>query len=153
VLYTPGEKNSEVQLKDLQAEQTNNPMLVTPVPLARKEDIADMLPDVIRTSALYFPGSNLVDSQVSAIADIATRAGVVTITHRDDLVEKGVLIGVCANFYQLGQLAGRNAMRILKGEKPSSIPIERLRKFDLFLNLKTANAGHFRIPAGTEAIV
>lgn len=147
VLYTPGEKNSETQLKDLQSEQADNPIKVIPVPLARKEDISDILQDVIRTSdALYLTGSNLVDSQVTMIADMATRAGVVTITHLDDLVAKGVLIGVSANSYQLGRLAGGKAARILKGEKPSAIPIETLKKFDVILNRKTAKEGRFTIP-------
>jgi len=147
VLYTPGEKNSETQLKELQSEQADNPIKVIPVPLARKEDISDILPDVIRTSdALYLTGSNLVDSQVTMIADMATRAGVITITHLDDLVAKGVLLGISANSYQLGRLAGRKAARILRGEKPSSIPIEHLKKIDLLLNMKTAKDGRFRIP-------
>lgn len=147
VLYTPGEKNSEAQLKDLQAEQAGGRIAVTPVPLSRKEDIADILPDVIRTSdALYLTGSNLVDSEVAQIVEAATRGSVITITHLDDLVAKGVLIGVSANSYQLGRQAGRKAVRILRGAKPSSLPIEKLEKFDLLLNMKTVKAGGFRVP-------
>jgi len=67
-------------------------------------------------------GSNLVNSQVSVIVGMATKAKVITITHLDDLVEKGVLLGVCANSYSVGQLAGEKAVKILKGGKPSSIP-------------------------------
>ncbi len=147
VLYTPGEKNSETQLKDLQGIQADYGIKVVPVPLTRTEEFAQLLPVVIRsTDALYVTGSNLVNSQLSIIVDMATKAKVITITHLDDLVEKGVLLGVCANSYLIGRLAGEKAVKILKGVKPSSIPIESLKQFDVMINLKTAKAGDFQVP-------
>jgi len=147
VLYTPGEKNSEAQLKDLQGIQADYGIKVVPVPLTRTEEVAQLLPVVIRlTDALYVTGSNLVDSQISIIVDMATKGKVITITHLDDLVEKGVLLGVCSNSYSMGRLAGEKAVKILKGVKPSSIPIESLKQFDVMINLKTAKAGNFQVP-------
>ena len=78
--------------------------------------------------------------------DMAIKAKVVTITHLEDLVEKGVLLGVCPSTYLMGRLAGQKAVKILKGVKPSSIPIETLKQFDVMINLKTAKAGGFQTP-------
>jgi putative ABC transport system substrate-binding protein len=36
--------------------------------------------------------------------------------------------------------------RILKGEKPSELPVQRGTKIELFLNLKTANALGIAVP-------
>lgn len=147
VLYTPGEKNSEAQLRDLQKIQAAYRIRIIPVPITEKEDLLQILPEVVRTSeAIYITGSNLVNAQVSMIVEAATRGKVITITHLEDLVAKGVLIGVCTNSYNLGRLAGEKAARILKGAKPSSIPIETLKEFDVILNMRTASAGGFRIP-------
>jgi putative tryptophan/tyrosine transport system substrate-binding protein len=147
VLYTFGEKNSEAQLKDLQGIQADYGIKVAPVPLTRTEEVAQLLPVVIRsTDALYVTGSNLVDSQLSIIVDMATKGKVITITHLDDLVEKGVLLGVCSDSYSMGRLAGEKAVKILKGVKPSSIPTESLKQFDVMINLKTAKAGDFQVP-------
>ena len=147
VLYTPGEKNSELQLIDLQKIQANYKIKVFPVPLAEIKEVDHLLPEVLRTAeAVYVTGSNLVNSQVSVIVDMAIKAKVITITHLDDLVEKGVLLGVCADSYSLGQLAGEKAIKILKGVKPSSIPIEFAKKSDVILNMKTAKKGQFQIP-------
>jgi putative ABC transport system substrate-binding protein len=71
---------------------------------------------------------------------------VITITHLDDLVEKGVLLGVCSDSYPMGRLAGEKAVKILNGARPSSIPIESLKQFDVIINLKTAKAGNFPVP-------
>jgi len=147
VLYTTGEKNSESVLKDLQRIEANYKIKVIPVRLTKIEEVNQLLPEVLRTTeAVYVTGSNLVDSQVAVIADIATKAKVITITHLDDLVEKGVLLGVCADVYSMGQLAGDKAVKILKGGKPSSIPIESAKKSNVILNMKTAKKGRFQIP-------
>ena len=147
VLYTTGEKNSESVLKDLQRTEANYKIKVIPVRLTKIEEVNQLLPEVLRTAdAVYVTGSNLVDSQVVVIADMATKAKVITITHLDDLVEKGVLLGVCADAYSMGQLAGEKAVKILKGVNPSSIPIESAKKSGVILNMKTAQKGQFQIP-------
>jgi putative ABC transport system substrate-binding protein len=147
VLYSPGEKNSEAQLRDLQKIEATYRIKIIPVPITEKMELRQILPEVVRTSdAIYVTGSNLVDSQISMIVEMATKGKVITISHLEDLVEKGVLIGVCTNSYNLGRLAGEKAARILRDAKPSSIPIETLKEFDVILNMKTAKAGGFRIP-------
>jgi putative tryptophan/tyrosine transport system substrate-binding protein len=146
VLYTPGEQNSETAVKDLQAIQSKYGIEVIPVPLTKKEEVALILPEVIRSSdAIYVTGSNLVDSQISDIVKMANKAGKVTISHLEDLVEKGALLGVCVDTYSMGRLAGAKAVKILRGAKPSSLPIETMKEYDLIINMKTAQAGAFRI--------
>ena len=148
VLYTPGEKNSEEQLRDLQENQAKYGIKVVPVPLTKPEEVKQLLPIVLRTTdALYITGSNFVDSQITTIVDMATKAKIVTISHLEDLIEKGVLLGVGPNSYQVGRLAGSKAVEIFKGAKPSSIPIETPKQVEVMLNLNTANAGNFHIPA------
>jgi len=146
VLYTPGEKNSESTLKRLQEVQAVYKITILPVLITKKEEISQILPEIIRTSdAIYLTGSNLVDSEVSVIVDMATRGKVITVTHLEDLAEKGVLLGVCSDSYLLGRLAGGKGIKILKGAKPSSLPIDVLKKFSVILNMKTVAAGDFKI--------
>ncbi len=147
VLYTPGEKNTEIQLKELQKLQTNSQFKVIPVILANKEDVAQTLSSVVHTvDAIYLTGSGIVGETVPIIVAIANKAHVVTVTHLDDLVEKGALLGICANSKRIGHLAGKKAVQILKGAKPSSIPIDIEKKLDFILNRKTVKAGQFKIP-------
>jgi putative ABC transport system substrate-binding protein len=147
VLYSPGEKNSESQLRDLQEIQARYQIKVIPVPITDKEGMSRILSEVVRTTdAIYVTGSILINSQTPMIVEKATKGKVITVTHLEDLVEKGVLLGVCANPYKLGRVAGKMASTILKGAKPSAIPIETLKEFDVILNMRTAKAGGFRIP-------
>lgn len=149
VLYTPGEKNSETQLKEVQAVQGDAQIKVTPVPLTSKADVAAVMPQVTGSAdAVYLTGSGIVGEALPAIVDEASKAKVITVTHLEDHVEKGVLLGVTASPHALGVLAGQKAAKVLKGAKPSTIPIETLKKFDVIVNMKTTKATQIQVPAG-----
>lgn len=148
VLYTPAEKNSVEALKDLQMVEAGYKIRILPVRLSTVEEISQLLPDVLRSvDAMYITGSNLIGGQIIQISDMATKAKVPTITHLEDMVEKGILMGVCADSYAMGLEDGAKAVKILKGAKPSSIPINKAKKSDVLLNMKTAQKGQFQIPA------
>ncbi|MBK7003650.1 MAG: ABC transporter substrate-binding protein [Rhodoferax sp.] len=146
VLYTPGEKNSEAALADLQKIQDAYQIKMVPVRLTSADEVQHLLPTVLQVvDAVYVTGSNLVDSQLALIADLTAKAKIPTITHLEDLVERGVLIGVCADSYAQGQDAGAKAIKILKGAKPSSLSIDKPKTSMILLNMQTAQKGKFAI--------
>jgi putative tryptophan/tyrosine transport system substrate-binding protein len=147
VLYTPGEKNTEAQLLELQKTQKDCQIAIVPVILTAKEEVIPILSQVLsKTDAIYLTGSSIVGATVPVIVDMANKANLITVTHLDDLVEKGALLGVAVNSYMLGRLAGQKAVMVLKGAKPSSIPIEVGKELNLIINLRTAKAGCFYLP-------
>ena len=147
VLYTPNEKNSEGQLRDLEAIQKDYRINVIPVPVKKSAEIQQVLPIVLQSAdSLYVTGSNLVDSDIATVVAMATKAKVPTISHLEDLIEKGVLLGVGCDSYQIGRLAGQKALQIMKGEKPAAIPIETPPQIKVMLNITTARSGGFQIP-------
>ncbi len=148
VLYTPGEKNSEAQLADLKKVEEQSRIKVEPVPLSRQENIEQIMLEVVHTAdAVYLTGSRLVNTNASLIVAAATREKLITITHLESLVQKGVLVGVCANPYLEGRAAGVKIVHILQGAKPAVIPVGIPEEVDVILNRKTMAAGLFVIPA------
>ncbi len=147
VLYTAGEKNSEAELRDLQEVHVRFGIDILPAPMASKEDIEAILPEVLRNSdALFLTGCPLVTDNLPLIVELAKKAKIVTVTHLEDLVERGALLGVCSDFGVVGRLSGAKALKILHGTKPSSIPIERAGSLRLVINARTARKGDFLIP-------
>lgn len=146
VLYTPGQKNSESQLLALKEIEVASQVKIIPVILSKTEEVDQVLSGMINSvDALYLTGSSIVGTEVRKIVDKANKAKLITITHLDDLVDKGVLVAVSPNSYRLGLLAGGKAAKIFKGKKPSSIPIENDSKLDIIINNKSAKAGQFPI--------
>ena len=147
VIYTPGQINSEIQFMEVKKIEAESRIRIIPIILNNKEEIDKALSEVIRTvDALYLTGSTVVGETIPVIVDMANKANVITITHLDDLVEKGALLGVCPDSRSVSSLAGKKAVQVLKGAKPSSIPIDIGKNLDIMLNMKTVKAGRFQVP-------
>jgi putative ABC transport system substrate-binding protein len=58
----------------------------------------------------------------------------------------GGLISYGAVLSEEFRLAGNYTGRILRGEKPAEMPVMRAAKFELVINLKTANALGLTVP-------
>jgi putative ABC transport system substrate-binding protein len=63
-----------------------------------------------------------------------------------EYVEAGGLISYAANFPDLYRRTAEYVDKILRGAKPSDLPVEQPTKFDLIINLKTAKALGLTIP-------
>jgi putative ABC transport system substrate-binding protein len=63
-----------------------------------------------------------------------------------EAVQAGGLISYGVDINSLFRSAARYVDKILSGEKPGDIPVERPMTFELFINLKTAKALGLTIP-------
>lgn len=147
VLYTPSEKNSESQVRELQSMAEDLQYKIIPVPISQEEDVDHLMPDIINNAdSIFLSGSNVVGAQINKILEYAEKKQIVTFSHLWDLVEKGALIGYCANHLEGGRLAAEYATQVLKGARPSSLPILSPKNPKILINLKTAHRGNYTIP-------
>lgn len=77
---------------------------------------------------------------------LATAAGIPTTCHFATQVELGCLVSYSLDFDQVLRQGARMLGKILGGANPAEMPVEQGTKFELVINLKTANALGLAIP-------
>jgi len=81
-----------------------------------------------------------------SIITLAARNKVPAIYFSGTMVEDGGLISYGIEIIDLYRRAARQVDRILRGAKPSELPVEQPTKFELFVNLKTAKILGIKVP-------
>ena len=80
------------------------------------------------------------------VAGFAVRGKLPALAAQKDFAKAGGLMSYGSSFVEAQRLAGTYVGRILKGEKPGDLPVQRATKFDFLINLKTAKALGLTIP-------
>lgn len=99
-----------------------------------------------RAQALITLRTPLIVSNRSLITLLATKNRMPVIYDDHVFVDEGGLMSYGANLADLHRRAATYADKILKGAKPSDLPVEQPTKFELVINLKTANQIGLTIP-------
>jgi putative tryptophan/tyrosine transport system substrate-binding protein len=121
---------------------------VAPLEIRRPEDVAPAFETLqSQIDALYVVTDALISANRSRIITFALSRRLPTIFATRDYVQAGGLVSYGPNFPALFRRAAEYVDKILRGAKPSDLPVEQPTKFDLVINLTTAKAVGLTIPA------
>jgi putative tryptophan/tyrosine transport system substrate-binding protein len=100
------------------------------------------------TEALFIASDPIFNSPPNRVPDLAAQAGLPSIylAGPPELVRAGGLISYGPDYLALARRGAYYIDRILKGAKPTELPIEQPSKFLLVINLKTAKSLGLEIP-------
>jgi putative ABC transport system substrate-binding protein len=107
-----------------------------------QQDIAAF---VISTEALF----SVFRDQVIGLS---ARHNIAAIFPNREYPHSGGLISFGADIYEHYRIAGTYTGRILKGAKPAELPVQDATKFELVINLKTAQALGLTVPPSIRAL-
>jgi putative tryptophan/tyrosine transport system substrate-binding protein len=99
-----------------------------------------------RASALTVLPSNMMNNERRRLVDLAAKNRLPTVYPWREGVDAGGLMAYGANLADLARRAATYVDKILKGAKPADLPVEQPTKFELVINLKTANTLGLTIP-------
>jgi putative ABC transport system substrate-binding protein len=114
-----------------------------------EHDLDDAFASLGKTGvdALVVPAEPFFDSQRDRIVALAARYAVPMIASLREYVVAGGLMSYGASLPDSYRRAGIYVGRVLKGEKPTDLPVQAPTRYELVINLKTAKALGLDIPA------
>jgi ABC-type uncharacterized transport system substrate-binding protein len=143
-----GNPASVLEMGEAQATARTLGLEVTTSEIRRAQDIAPAFEALMnRADALYLCPDPLMNTNRSRINTLALAARLPTMHALREAVEVGGLMFYGPNTPDLWRRAGDYVDKILHGTKPGDIPVEQPTKFDLVINLTTANALGLEISA------
>jgi putative ABC transport system substrate-binding protein len=99
-----------------------------------------------RPEAIFQFPSPVLYAERRRIVELAAKYRIPAMYNAREFVEAGGLIGYGTNLDELSRRGAMYVDRILKGAKPSELPVEQPNRFELVVNLKTARALGLTIP-------
>jgi len=135
------------EMQEVQAAANGLGLDCFTIEIRRAQDIAPAFDSLgQRAQALYLAGEALTDINRLRIIILALGARLPTTWAGHELAEAGGLMSYAPNLIAQYRRAGDLVDKILRGAKPTDIPIEQPVKFDLVINLIVAQALGLEIP-------
>jgi putative ABC transport system substrate-binding protein len=100
-------------------------------------------------AAIFQIPDDLFESEADFLFETARQKKLPTMFNEEAWAIDGALAAYGPSYFEMGRQAARLIDRIIKGEKPESLPVERASKFDLTLNYRTATFIGLRFPEET----
>jgi putative ABC transport system substrate-binding protein len=122
--------------------------MLHPVGVTRLEEFEGALSAMTRqrVDAVFVVSGPLFGERSKRLADLTIRAHLPMIGERRERVEAGGLMSYGPNYSDTYRRVATYVDRILKGARPSDLPVEQPTKYELVINLKTAKALGLTIP-------
>ena len=136
-----------LEMREVQAAARSLGLHVNTVEVRGAKDIAPAIAALKgRTDGIYIQADPLLNTHRIQINTLALSAQLPTMYGIREFVDAGGLMSYGPNFSDLYRRAADYVDKILRGAKPSEIPVEQPTKFDLVINLTTAKALGLQIP-------
>jgi ABC-type uncharacterized transport system substrate-binding protein len=153
VLWNPGNPTNPLQLKELRPAAPALGVTLLAVEVKKFEDL-DLAFNMIKkqhAAAVLVLGDPMFGTHTARIAELANKNHLPAIYGSADNMEIGGLMSYGTNFADLYRRAATFVDKILKGAKPTDLPVEQPTKFEFVINLKAAKQIGLTIPPNVLA--
>jgi putative ABC transport system substrate-binding protein len=148
LLVNPTNPNASTQAKTVQAAARGLGLQLHVLNAVSPSDfdVAFAKLHELQVAALMIGQDILFGAEQEQLAKLSVRYKIPAIMAQRGFVAAGGLMSYGANQRDVYRQIGIYAGRILKGERPSDLPVMQATKFDLAINLKTAKAFGLNVP-------
>src|ERR1700682_1782063 len=147
IMFNADNTQPVLEMGETQAEARRLGLEVAIRAIRRLEDIAPAFQDLkTQADAVYVAVDQLIVANRTRIIAAALSERLPTIFSTRDFVKAGALISYGPNYSDLFRHSADFVDKILRGTKPSDIPVEQPTKFELVINLTTAKTLGLTVP-------
>jgi ABC-type uncharacterized transport system substrate-binding protein len=147
-LFVPAEVNMVFNKDQLVEAAGKSGIEVVPVAVSTSSEISDAALALMSRNidALCQIPGNLTAGAFGGIAQAARKAKLPVFAFQKVQAREGAAITLARDYHDAGRGAAFLAARIMRGEKPASIPLQSLSKTKLIINLEAARASGLSVP-------
>ena len=147
IMGNPDNSATMGEMRETQAAAEKLGLNATTFEIRRSEDIGRTFEKIKgHFDAVYVPAEPLVNTNRRRIGSFALAAHLPTLFDASEYVEAGGLMSYGPNFPDLYRRTADFVDKVLRGAKPAEMPVEQPTKFDLAVNLTTAEALGLSLP-------
>jgi putative ABC transport system substrate-binding protein len=148
VLYNPTEVSAARQWRDTEDAARRLGLQVHALEVRGRDAFADAFAAARagRAEGLIILAGPVLSDYRAQLIDLAAQSRLPTMYWERPFVDAGGLMSYAASNHDLYQRVATYVDKILKGTKPADLPVEQPTKFELVINLKTAQALGLTIP-------
>jgi putative tryptophan/tyrosine transport system substrate-binding protein len=148
VIFNVGNAQPVLEMRETEAAALALGIEVVPIEIRRVEDFSPAFQAMkAKVDALYVAIDQLMVANLMRIFTLALGARLPTIFSTRDFVRGGGFMSYGPSYTERFQRAADYVDKILRGTKPGEIPVEQPTKFELVVNLITAQALGLDVPA------
>jgi putative ABC transport system substrate-binding protein len=148
LLVNPSNPNAANQSRDLQAAARTLGLHLQILHASADRDFDTVFAKLneLRTGGLVIGADAFFNTRSAQLAALALSHAMPAAYQYREFAAAGGLMSYSGSITDAYRQAGIYAGRILKGEKPADLPIQRSTKLELFLNVTTAKALGLTVP-------
>ncbi|CAN7394810.1 ABC transporter substrate-binding protein [Bosea sp. LjRoot237] len=152
IVYNPGEANSVALLNAVKALAPARGLQIVEASAGRTADVSGAAQNLVgKVDAIYLPTDNTIISALGTVLNVGADNKLPVFTGDTESVQKGSVASIGFDYFQVGVETGAVVVRVLKGEKPGTIPVKNASGSNLVINTKAAAAMGVTIPPAVQA--
>ena len=148
LLVNPNNANAQTLSRDLQVAARKLGLQLHVLHAGNERDFDRVFVDLVqlRAGALVIGTDAFLTSHSERLAALALRHAMPAIYQYPEFTAAGGLMSYGGSIKEAFRTVGVYTGRILKGEKPTDLPVQQITKVELIINLKTAKALGITVP-------
>jgi putative tryptophan/tyrosine transport system substrate-binding protein len=152
VIYSAGEDNSVSLIELVKAEAPNQGFTqVKEATVSASSEVAGAARGLVGlVDAIYVPTDNTVVSALESVVQVGQDNDLPVFSGDTDSVKRGAIAGISFNYHDVGRQTGEMVVKVLKGTRPSELPVEYVKAVQLFVNPVSAKEMGVTIPDAVQ---